>query len=95
MKFYDFLVISVMTTALEIIIFLIIYQVVKLLTFWKWIKHEIVGIPDGSVVKNSPSNAGDTGDLVLIPELGSSPGEGNGDLLHYSCLENPVDRGAW
>ena len=39
--------------------FFIIYQVVKLLTFWKWIRHEIMGIPGGSVVKNSPSNAGD------------------------------------
>ena len=47
-----------MITALEIIFF-IIYQVAKLLTFWKWIRHEIMGIPGGSVVKNSPSNAGD------------------------------------
>jgi len=35
------------------------------------------------------------GDLGLIPELGRSPGEGNGNPLHYSCQENPVDTGAW
>ena len=34
-------------------------------------------------------------DLGLIPELGRSPGEGNGNPLQYSCLENPMDRGAW
>ena len=34
-------------------------------------------------------------DPVLIPGLGSSPGEGNGNPLHYPCLENPMDRGAW
>ena len=45
----------------------------------------------GSVVKNPPANAGDAG---LIPESGRSPGEGNGKLLQYSCLENSMDRGA-
>ena len=44
------------------------------------------------MVKNLPANVGDTG---LIPVLGRSPGEGNGNPLHYSCLENPMDRGAW
>ena len=48
--------------------------------------------PSGSVVKNPPANAGDSG---LIPGLGRSPGEGNGNRLQYSCLENPMDRGAW
>ena len=48
--------------------------------------------PDGSVVKNPPANAGDAG---LIPALGRSPGEGHGSPLQYSCLENPMDRGAW
>ena len=47
------------------------------------------------VVKNPPANAGDTGDLGLIPELGRSPGKGNGYPLQYPCLENPMDRGAW
>ena len=44
------------------------------------------GFPGGSVVKNSPANAGD---LSSTPVLGRSPGEGNGDPLQYSCLENP------
>ena len=50
------------------------------------------GFPGGSVIKNLAANTGDTG---LIPGLGRSPGEGNGNPLQYSCLENPVDRGVW
>ena len=50
------------------------------------------GFPGGSVVKNPPTNSGDAG---LIPGLGRSPGEGNGNPLQYSCLGNPMDRGAW
>ena len=50
-----------------------------------------MGFPGGSVVKNAPANAGDTGS---IPGLGRSPGKGNGNSLQYSCLGNPVDRGA-
>ena len=42
-----------------------------------------------------PANAGDTGDMGSIPGLGRSPGEGNGNPLQYSCLENPMDGGAW
>ena len=53
------------------------------------------GFPGGSVVKNLPANAGDIRDVSLIPGSGRSPGEGNGNLLQYSCLENPTDRGAW
>ena len=49
----------------------------------------LLGFPGGSVVKNSPANAGDKG---LIPESGRSPGEGNGNPLQYSCLGNPMDR---
>ena len=52
----------------------------------------IQGFPGGSEDKASACNAGDPG---LIPGLGRSPGEGNGNLLQYSCLENPMDRGAW
>ena len=48
-----------------------------------------MGFPDGSVVKNLPANAGDQS---LIPGSGSSSGEGNGNPLQYSCLENPMDR---
>ena len=44
------------------------------------------------MVKKPPANAGDAG---LIPGLGRSPGEGNGNPLQYSCLGNPKDRGAW
>ena len=51
-------------------------------------------LPGGTVVKNPPANAGDTGDLGLIPGSVRSPGEGNGKPLQYSCLENPMDRGA-
>ena len=48
----------------------------------------------GSVVKNSPANAGDARDVSLIPGSGRPPGVGNGNLLQYSCLENSMDRGA-
>ena len=47
------------------------------------------------VVKNLPANAGDLRDAGLIPELGRSPGEGHGNPLQHSHLENPLDRGAW
>ena len=50
-----------------------------------------MGFPHGSVVKNPPANAGDTG---LIPGSGKSPGEANGNPLQYSCLESPIDKGA-
>ena len=46
-------------------------------------------------VKNTPANAGDIRDAVLIPGSGRSPGAGHGNPLQYSCLENPMDRGAW
>ena len=58
------------------------------------VRHNLVvlyGFPGGSVVKNPPANAGDMG---LIPGLGQSPGEGNGNPLQYSCLGNPMDIGA-
>ena len=47
------------------------------------------------VSKNPPANAGDSGDTGSIPGLVRSPGGGHGDLLQYSCLENPMDRGVW
>ena len=47
------------------------------------------------MVKNLPANAGGIRDVSSIPGLGRSPGGGNGNLLQYSCLENPLDRGAW
>ena len=51
-----------------------------------------MGFPGGSDSKESACNAGDLGS---IPELGRSPGEGNGNPLEYSGLENPMDREAW
>ena len=47
------------------------------------------------VVENPLANAGDIRDMSLIPGLGRSPGEENSSTFHYSCLENPMDRGAW
>ena len=47
------------------------------------------------MVKNLSADAGDLGDTSSIPGWGRSPGEGNGNPLQYSCLENPMDRGAW
>ena len=54
--------------------------------------NTITGFPGGSEVKASACNAGDLGST---PGLGRSPGEGNGNALRYSCLENPMDGGAW
>ena len=51
-----------------------------------------MGFPGGSDRKESVCNAGDLG---LMPGLGRSPGEGKGNPLQYSCLENPMHRGAW
>ena len=47
------------------------------------------------MVKNLPANVGDAGDERWIHRLGRSPGVGNGNLVLHSCLENPMDRGAW
>ena len=46
------------------------------------------------LVKNPPANSGGTRDSASIPGLGRSPGGGNGNLFQYSCLENPMDKGA-
>ena len=53
--------------------------------------NSIIEVKVALVVKNPPANAGDVG---LIPELGRSPGLGNGNQLQHSCLENSMDRGA-
>ena len=52
----------------------------------------ILGFPSGSAGKESTCNAGDA---TLIPGLNRSPGGGYGNPLQYSCLENPMDKGAW
>ena len=54
--------------------------------------HIYMGFPGSSAGKDSACNAGDP---ASIPGLGRSPGEERGNSLQYSCLENPVDRGAW
>ena len=59
---------------------------------WGKLRSEAEGFPGGSVVKNPPANAGDVGS---IHGLGRCHGEGNGNPLQYSCLGNPMDRGAW
>ena len=63
-----------------------------LMAFFKFIIIIILDFPGGSDGKASVCNVGDPG---LIPGLGRSPGEGNGHPLQYSCLENPMDGGAW
>ena len=50
--------------------------------------------PDGTVVKDLTANSGDVRNMGSIPWLGRSPGEGNGNPFQYSCLEEPMDRGA-
>ena len=67
-------------------LYLICLFIIRLLTTYQ------TSIPGGSDGKESAFKAGDLGS---IPGLGRSPGEGNGNPLQYSCLENPVDRGAW
>ena len=47
------------------------------------------------LVKNPPADAGDVTDIGLVPGSGRSPGGRRGNPLQYSCLENPMDRGAW
>ena len=54
-----------------------------------------MGFPSGTLVRNLPANAGDTGDVGSIPGLGRSPAVGNGNPLQNSWLENSTDRGGW
>ena len=53
------------------------------------------GFPGAAVVKNLPADVGNAIDVGLIPGSERSPGEGNGNPLHYSCLENSMNRGVW
>ena len=55
----------------------------------------MASFPGREVLKYPPANAGGAGDVGLILGLGRFPGGGNGNPLQYSCLENPMDRGAW
>jgi len=77
-----------------------VYSIRQVLAFSHWIIYYRKtfcnrGFPNGLVVKNLPANAGASGDEGLIPGSGGSPGEGNGSPFQYSCLQNPMDRGAW
>ena len=54
-----------------------------------------MGFPGGGVIKNLPASVGNSEHVGLIPGLGRSPGEVNGNPLQYSCVGNPMDRGAW
>ena len=54
-----------------------------------------MGFPGGTVVKDAPANTGDARNTGLSPGSVRSPGVGNGNPLHYSCLKNSRDRGAW
>ena len=60
---------------------------------WLYFTYYILAV--AIVVKNLPSNAGDVTDMDSIPGSGRSWGEGHGNLLQYSCLENTMDRGVW
>ena len=55
----------------------------------------VLGFPGGASGKELPENAGDIRDMGSVPGWGRSPGEGHGNPLQYSCLETPMDRGAW
>ena len=54
-----------------------------------------MGFPGWLISKEFTCNAGDTGDMSLIPGLGRAPGGGHGNPFQYSCLENPMDRATW
>ena len=62
---------------------------------WKTVLNDTWGFPGDSVVKNLPANAGDTGEVASIPGSRRPPGGGHASPLWHSCLENPMDRGAW
>ena len=57
--------------------------------------HSYRGFPDSAVIKNPPANAEDTRDAGSVPGFGRSTGEGNGNPLQYSHLENSMDRRVW
>ena len=77
------------------------YGLVPLLFTWNyhcivnWLYPNTGASLVAQLVKNLPANSGDAKDRGVIPALGRSPGEGNGNSLQYSCLENPRDREAW
>ena len=64
-------------------------------TIWVLVMSTGWGFPGGLVGQEPTCSAGETGDVGLIPGWGRSPGEGHGNPLQYSCLDNPMGRGAW
>ena len=72
--------------------FVVFGSAFRSLTILSLFLYTVLYFPGGSDSKASAYNAGD---LASIPGSGRSPGEGNGNPLQYSCLENPIDRGAW
>ena len=66
---------------------------------WTYLDNKLIGallhFPHGSAVKESACNRGDARDMGSVPGWRRSPGEGNGNPHQYSCLKNPMDRGAW
>ena len=91
------LVITGLISVILIVVNTVNLQVQGTFVFISWVNSQNCvsfshGFPGGSVVKNPPAKARDVG---LLPGLGRSPGEGNGNPLQYSCLENPMDGGTW
>ena len=74
---------------------LLLFQRIILSSWASLYQKKSLSWPGGSVVKNLPANAGNSKDSSSISVSGRSPGEGNGNPLHYCCLKNPMDRGAW
>ena len=72
---------------------LILQESAEILRAWELNGPDVPQL--AQLVKNPPAHAGDTKDAGSLPVSGRSPGEGNGDPLRYSCLGNPMDRGAW
>ena len=71
------------------------YPEIYLLNKILGLEHIQWDFPDGALIKNLPANAGDARDAGSIPGLGRLAAVGNGSPLQYSCLGNPMDRGAW
>ena len=66
------------------------HKIINISLMVQWLRF-----PSGAMAKNLPANTGDIKDVGSIPGLGISPGGGHGNPPQYSCLENPMDRGAW
>ena len=99
--FLDFLMIAILTSVIwsecNFWLTVVLICISPIIRDVKYLRMCLL-LPSGKVVpvvKNPPANARDIGDTGSVPGLGGSPGEGCGNSLRYSCLENPMDRGAW